>query len=201
MKYLLTSLISYLFGSINTAYLFAKAHGFDIRERGSKNAGASNIKVNFGWAAGIFTGLCDMAKGIVAMKLCSYLFPGDELIPFLAGGMAIVGHIFPFYMDFKGGKGFATYLGMMVGLDLKTGLIIVALTIILSFATNYVAVASLIVIVIVPFWYIYKGASIGSVIILIAISLLIGYKHRINIERLLKHEEMGILDRKKKKTE
>ena len=110
MKYLITAIISYLLGSINTAYLFGKAHGMDIREKGSKNAGASNVKVNFGWAAGIFTGLCDMAKAIIAMKLCGHLYPDSEIIPYLAGAMTIVGHIFPVYMGVKGGKGVASAL-------------------------------------------------------------------------------------------
>jgi glycerol-3-phosphate acyltransferase PlsY len=199
MKYLITLTISYLLGSINTAYLFGKAHGVDIRDKGSRNAGASNIKVNYGWAAGIFTGLCDMAKAIVAMKLCAHLFPGDELIPFLAGGMTIVGHIFPFYMQFKGGKGFASYLGMMIGIDLKLGLIIVALTIVLSLLSNYVVVGTLIVLIIVPLYFIYIKADISIIMIMIAISALIAYKHRINIRRLIAHEEMGVFDRKKHK--
>ena len=199
MNYIITVLISYLLGSINTAYLFGKLHGIDIREKGSKNAGASNIKVNFGWAAGIFTGLCDMAKAIVAMKLCAYLFPDNEIIPFLAGGMAIVGHIFPFYMGFKGGKGFASYLGMMVGIDLKFGLIIVALTIALTFITNYVAVATIIILIIVPIYFIYIKAGISIILILIAISCLIAYKHKINFERLIKHEEMGLREKKSAK--
>ena len=199
MNYIITVLISYLLGSINTAYLFGKLHGIDIREKGSKNAGASNIKVNFGWAAGIFTGLCDMAKAIVAMKLCAYLFPDNEIIPFLAGGMAIVGHIFPFYMGFKGGKGFASYLGMMVGIDLKFGLIIVALTIALTFITNYVAVATIIILIIVPIYFIYIKADISIILILIAISCLIAYKHKINFERLIKHEEMGLREKKSAK--
>ena len=199
MKYLITLTISYLLGSINTAYLFGKAHGVDIRDKGSRNAGASNIKVNYGWAAGIFTGLCDMAKAIVAMKLCSHLFPGDELILFLAGGMTIVGHIFPFYMQFKGGKGFASYLGMMIGIDLKLGLIIVALTIVLSLLSNYVVVGTLIVLIIVPLYFIYRKADISIIMIMIAISALIAYKHRINIRRLIAHEEMGVFDRKKHK--
>ena len=196
MNYLVTAIISYLLGSINTAYIFGRLHGLDIREKGSRNAGASNIKVNFGWAAGIFTGLCDMAKAIIAMRLCGYLFPGNELIPFLAGAMAIVGHIFPFYMDFRGGKGFASYLGMMVGIDYRFGLIIVALTIVLTFLTNYVAVATAIILIIVPLYFIYIKADIAIIIILIAVSLLIACKHRINFIRLKNHEEMGLREKK-----
>ena len=96
MEYFVTAIISYLLGTINAAYFIGKAHGFDIRERGSHNAGASNIKVNFGWGAAAFTCLCDMFKAIVAVKLCTYLYPDNEIIPFLAGAMAVIGHIFPF---------------------------------------------------------------------------------------------------------
>ena len=113
--------------------------------------------------------------------------------------MTIVGHIFPFYMQFKGGKGFASYLGMMIGIDLKLGLIIVALTIVLSLLSNYVVVGTLIVLIIVPLYFIYIKADISIIMIMIAISALIAYKHRINIRRLIAHEEMGVFDRKKHK--
>ena len=69
MEYIYTAIISYLLGSINTAYILAKSKGFDIRERGSNNAGASNIKLNLGWGAAVVTGLCDMLKAIIAIKL------------------------------------------------------------------------------------------------------------------------------------
>ena len=202
MNYIYTSLISYLLGTFNIAYIIAKAHGFDIRERGSKNAGASNMKVNFGWGAGVLTALCDMAKSFIAVKLCSYLFPGDELIPFVAGAMAIIGHIFPFYMGFRGGKGFASYIGMVLALDFKLGLAIAVLIIIVALATNYIVLSTFMTITVVPLYYIYKGARIEIVLILVAIAALIFYKHRMNIKRLLHHEEMVIFDRsKKKKTE
>ena len=201
MNYIYTALISYLLGTFNIAYFIAKAHGFDIRERGSRNAGASNMKVNFGWGAGILTALCDMAKSFIAIKLCSYLFPGDELIPFVSGAMAIIGHIFPFYMGFRGGKGFASYIGMVIALDIRLALAIAALTIIVALTTNYIVLATFTVITVVPLYYIYKGARIEIILILVAIAALIFYKHRVNIKRLIHHEEMVIFDRSKKKTE
>ncbi|MBQ6335290.1 MAG: glycerol-3-phosphate acyltransferase [Erysipelotrichaceae bacterium] len=198
MSYIITSLISYLIGSFNTAYFYAKAHGFDIRERGSMNAGASNIKVNFGWAAGVFTGLCDMFKAIMAMKLCAYLFPDNEVIPYLAGAMVIVDHIFPFYMGFKGGKGFASFIGLLVAVNWKLAIVVCILTVIISFTTNYIVLATLTVILIPPFYYLYMKADIRIVLIFAAIALLIGYKHRVNIKRIINHEEIGVIDKKKK---
>ena len=199
MNYIYTALISYLFGTFNIAYIIAKAHGFDIRERGSKNAGASNMKVNFGWGAGVLTALCDMAKSVIAIKLCSYLFPNDELIPFISGAMAIIGHIFPFYMGFRGGKGFASYIGMVIGTNIKLALVIAVLTIIIALSTNYIVLGTFIVITVVPLYYIFTGARIEIILILLALAALIFYKHRANIVRLFHHEEMVIFDRSKKK--
>ena len=202
MNYLYTCIISYLLGSFNTAYFISKAHGFDIRDRGSNNAGASNIKINLGWGAAVATGLGDMAKTIIAIKLCSYLFPEDPVIPFLAGAMSIVGHIFPFYMNFRGGKGFASYIAMLLALNWKLALLIMALTVIVTFVTNYIAVATLCTVTITPIYYIYKKADLGIIIVLIALALLIYYKHSINIRRIMNHEEIGFRDKtKKKKTE
>ena len=201
MNYIYTALISYLFGSFNTAYWLAKAHGFDIRERGSNNAGASNIKLNLGWGAAVLTGAVDMLKTIAAMKLCSYLFPNDSVIPFLAGAMSIVGHIFPFYMGFKGGKGFASYIGMLIALDWRFALAMMALTVIVTLVTDYIAVATMCVITVVPLWYIYQKAGPAAIGILVAVALLMFYKHRINIKRIINHEEIGLRGKRKKKQE
>ena len=191
-------IISYLLGSFNIAYFIAKANGFDIRERGSRNAGASNMKVNFGWWAGILTALVDMLKAIIAVRLCSYLFPDDEIIPFLAGAMTIVGHIFPFYMGFRGGKGFASYLGMVIAINWKLALAVMALTAIVTYVTNYIVIGTFSVITVVPLYYIFNKASIGIIAILVAVALLMLYKHRINIKRIISHEEIGLREKKKK---
>ena len=199
MEYIYTSLISYLLGSFNIAYFVSKAHGFDIRETGSRNAGASNMKVNFGWGAGIMTCLVDMLKAIVAMKLCAYLFPDNEIIPALAGVMAVVGHIYPFYMGFHGGKGFASYLGMLIGLNWKLALVIMLLVGIVALLSNYIVAGTLTTMVTVPLYLICTGANIYVTLAITALSLLIIYKHRINIKRIINHEEMVIFDRSKKK--
>ncbi|MBQ2658744.1 MAG: glycerol-3-phosphate acyltransferase [Erysipelotrichaceae bacterium] len=199
MEYIYTSLISYLLGSFNIAYFVSKAHGFDIRETGSRNAGASNMKVNFGWGAGIMTCLVDMAKAIIAMKLCAYLFPNNEIIPVLAGAMAVVGHIYPFYMGFHGGKGFASYIGMLLGLNWKFALVIMALTAIVTLISNYIVVGTLTTMAVVPLYLIFTKANIYVILIVTAVSALITYKHRINIRRIINHEEIVVFDRSKKK--
>ncbi len=201
MNYICTSMISYLFGSFSTAYFIAKAKDFDIRDRGSMNAGASNIKINLGWGYGILTGFCDMLKTIIAIRLSSYLFPNDAVIPFLAGAMSIVGHIFPFYLHFKGGKGFASYIGMLLAIDWKFALAIMVLTAVLMYATNYIVIATFTVIAVTPLYFLWKGAGTVNVLILAAVAALIAYKHRVNIGRIIRGEEIGVREKKKKKAE
>ncbi len=157
------------------------------------------MKVNFGWGAGIMTCLVDMAKAIIAMKLCAYLFPNNEIIPVLAGAMAVVGHIFPFYMGFHGGKGFASYIGMLLGLNWKFALVIMALTAIVTLISNYIVVGTLTTMAVVPLYLIFTKANIYVILIVAAISALITYKHRINIRRIINHEEIVVFDRSKKK--
>ena len=195
MKYIITSIISYLFGSINTAYIISRTQGFDIRERGSHNPGASNMKLTFGWPAAIFTGLCDMLKAILAIKLCSMLFKGDEVIPHLAGAMAVIGHIYPFYMGFKGGKGYASYVGMMIALNFKVALVVMAVTVIVTMASNYIAIGTYAALLIAPIYYIWTKASLPVTCIIVAISAFIGIKHLHNIKKIMNHEEIGLWDK------
>ncbi len=201
MEYLYTSIISYLLGSFSTAYFIGRAKGFDIRERGSMNAGASNIKVNLGWGMGVLTGLCDMFKTIIAMILCGYLFPGNEVIPVLAGAMSIVGHIFPFYLGFRGGKGFASYIGMVAMLNWKLCLVVAVMVIVITYVTDYIVIATLSVMVFVPAYYIYTEADIRIIAILVAVSALIVFKHRINIKRIINHTEIGLRESGKHREE
>ena len=107
MKYVLCILIGYLMGSINPSYIIARLRGFDIREKGSQNAGASNALILFGKVIGIGCALFDIAKAAFAIWLCETLFPEFAYSYAVTGVACIVGHSFPFYMKFKGGKGLA----------------------------------------------------------------------------------------------
>ncbi len=195
MKYLITMLISYLIGSFNVAYFISRAKGFDIRERGSNNPGACNMKVNFGWAAGVFTGLCDMAKAIIAIRLCGLLFPGNEVIPYLAGAMAVVGHIYPFYMGFRGGKGYASYIGMMVALNFPLSLAVMAVTVVVTVVSNYIAIGTYAALLVAVTYYLFRGTNVCTTAIVTAVSLLTAWKHSINIKRILNHKEIGFREK------
>ena len=195
MKYLITALIGYLLGSLNPAYFIGKAKGIDIRKTGTLNAGASNAKVNFGWTIGVITALLDFAKAALAIFICSRLYPNDEFIRHLAGSMAIIGHIYPFYLKFKGGKGFACYIGMLLALDWKYALIIMLLDLIVGVGTNYIIASTFFTVIVTPIYYIYKQKPIEIIILSIIIAIIIIYKHRINIIRFKNKEEKGIFEK------
>ena len=117
MKYLLCVLISYLIGTVNPAYLFGKRKGVDIKNEGSKNAGASNAVILLGKAIGIICALLDIGKACFAIHFCRRLFPTLANVFAISGTACILGHIFPFYMKFKGGKGLACLGGVVLMYD------------------------------------------------------------------------------------
>ena len=123
---ILALLIGYIFGCFQTSYFISmKFKKKDIRDIGSGNAGASNITSEMGWTFGILTGFCDILKAYLPVKIIIIIFTNplyqlDYMI--LAGTGAILGHIFPFFINFHGGKGIACYIGMLIGVDWQIGL-------------------------------------------------------------------------------
>lgn len=197
MEYLACAAIGYALGCINFAYIISKIKGFDIREKGSGNAGASNITISLGWGYGVLTAVMDILKSTAAVLICKKLFPDNPVAPFLAGTCAVLGHIFPFYMKFKGGKGFASYMGMVLAINWKLCLAMAITTVILTLVTNYIAVATLAVVTIVPIYFIYIGADVPIIVILVLLAAVIYFKHRINIKRIINGEEIKLRDSNK----
>ena len=187
--------MGYIFGCIQTSYLLGKfKFGVDVKKEGSKNAGASNSVLLFGWGFGVFVGLVDMLKAYLPMLIISLIFSDSNDIFFivsLAGGGAILGHIFPFFMNFNGGKGMACYFGTLFYFDPFFGLIVCALSLILLMVTNYVAAATIITLISVPlFGYFFcPELSLNFIISMSIISVLIITKHRENIFKILKGTE------------
>ena len=117
MEYTATILLSYLLGSSSMSWYLSKIKKVNLRAGGSGNLGASNAVALMGWKAGILVGVHDIGKSILAVLLAQMLFPSVEYIGAVAGVSSVLGHIFPFYLKFKGGKGFASYLGMTIALN------------------------------------------------------------------------------------
>jgi glycerol-3-phosphate acyltransferase PlsY len=190
--YILGALISYLVGSINTAFFLSNILKKDMRPGGSGNLGASNATLTLGWKCGVLVGACDILKGFAVVFIARMVFPGYEYLPYIATTMAIIGHIFPFYLKFKGGKGFATLIGCILGYNWILFIIAGVLIIIITFATDYIVLATLTMIISFP---VYVGISTHNFIypaILAIGSICIFIKHIPNYIRIIKKEEIGI---------
>ncbi len=192
MGYLIVIVMAYLLGSSNMAYYIARAKKVDLRSGGSGNAGASNATILLGWRAGIAVGLHDIGKAYLAVMLAKLLFGQLSGIAEVAGIACVIGHIFPFYMKFKGGKGFASYLGMTLALHWKLALVLMVLIVLVTIITDYLVVGTFTTVLTVP---IYLGITSKSW--LVAMILCVGtaailWKHRENIVRICKGTEIGL---------
>jgi glycerol-3-phosphate acyltransferase PlsY len=193
----------YCFGIFQTAYIYGRTKGIDIRTLGSGNAGTTNVLRNFGKKAGAIVFIGDIAKCVLAYYLCSMIFgfsgvPGRLLGLYGAVG-AVIGHCFPFYMQFRGGKGIACLVGLMIAFSPQTLLIGVAVFFAVFAVTNYVSLGSLLCVLAFLITTIIKGQSgaynmsgaelIEMYLVLSAVVALTWYQHRENIKRLLSGAE------------
>lgn len=179
----------YLIGTINPSFLIARMRGFDIRERGSKNAGASNAVITMGKAVGLIAALLDIAKAYFAVFFARKFFPHLTYAAELAGIFTILGHIFPFTMGFRGGKGLASLGGVILAFDARIFGVMLLGELILAFILDYIFVVPLTASVIFPFvYYFVTGQILGTIMYVMLIPLFF-YKHTENIRRFLKGEE------------
>lgn len=192
MAYFLTALCSYLIGSFSTAYFLSKLQKVDLRKGGSGNLGASNATVLLGWRVGVCVALVDILKGVLPVLLAGKLFPNTANIGVVAGISAVMGHIFPFYLKFKGGKGFATYIGLSLALNWKVALCVIALAVVITLVTNYIALGTLTTVVMVPAWLLYLSPSLPLTVIFLLTAAVIFYKHWDNLVRIRKGTEIGL---------
>ena len=192
MGYILAVVLGYFLGCSHMAFYIGKLKHHDIRSAGSGNLGASNVTVQLGWRAGVLTAVHDILKAFLAVYLAKLLFPELPYVGAAAGVASVLGHIFPFYLKFRGGKGLASYFGMTLALNWKLALIVVAVVLLATIITDFISVGALSTIVVVP---VYMGITTHSAV-LVAI-LLVGTavmfcKHWENIVRIAKKEEIGL---------
>lgn len=189
MQYLIVIALGYLLGCSNMATYLARAKQVDLSAGGSGNPGASNAVILMGWGAGVLTAVHDIGKSALAVVLARLVFQDLPHIGAVAGVASVLGHIFPFWMGFKGGKGFASYLGMTIALNWKFAIVVLLLVVAVTLVTDYIVAATTTTIVIVP---IYMGFSTGllAALILLTASLVIAWKHRENYVRMYKGTEI-----------
>ena len=192
LKYVLIAVVGYLLGNISVGILVAKLYGIkDIRKVGSGNAGSTNVLRNLGWLPSVLTLLGDCLKSFIAAQLGRYLAGDVGLL--IGGTAAILGHDFPVFFKFKGGKGIAASLGMILTINPWLGIGLTGVVVLVAALTGYVSLGSITVSVVYTFciavllrgnahYWVYIGFSIFA-------SLLSLFCHRKNIQRLLHHEE------------
>jgi len=185
-------LFSYLLGSIPCGLLLAKGAGVDVRRAGSGNIGATNVNRLLGKKLGLLTLVGDMAKAVIPMAIASLLFRQSAdrgLWLVLCGGAAFLGHIFPIYLKFNGGKGVATALGIFLFLEPLSALFCLLVFVGVVYVWQYISLGSLAAAVAMPLWIWLLNGSAPHVKLALFIGALIWLKHHDNIMRLLRHEE------------
>lgn len=192
MGYIIPILLGYLLGSSNMAYYISRYQKKDIRAGGTGNLGASNATVLLGWKAGVTVALHDIGKAALAVLVAKGLCPGLEHAGAAAGVAAVLGHIFPFYLKFKGGKGLASFWGMTVALNWKLGLIAALVILLATVITDYIVIGTFSTIALVPFYTGLIAQNWVMALIIAIASVTIFYKHWENIGRLIRKEEIGL---------
>lgn len=190
--YITVAIVAYVIGSINFAVIFSKKFaGFDVREKGSKNAGTTNMLRTAGPKLALLTLLCDILKGVVAVLAAIFaknMWTGfdAETLKYIAGFMAILGHTYPIFYEFKGGKGVATAIGVLLMLNWKIGLICLVFGLLLIALSKMVSLGSVCAAILFPVLSIFlqKNITLPQILICFAIGVLVVFNHRKNIKRI-----------------
>ena len=203
VAYIIMAIIAYLIGSINFSVILSKKMaGFDVREKGSGNAGTTNMLRTVGKKAAAITLVLDILKGVVSIliailigKILKDLNNKDVLVQ-IAGIFVILGHTFPLFFKFKGGKGIATSLGVLLVTNWQIGLICLVFALILIALTRMVSVGSIAAAILYPVLtvfiyqnYIVEGNHFYYIVASIIVCLLVIFNHRTNLKRLLSGTE------------
>ncbi len=194
--YLFAALLGYLLGTPNPAVLLAKLRGVDVAENGTGNPGASNTALLLGLPMGLLVCFFDIGKAFLAVRLCRQLFPAAEYAAVVGGASCVLGHMFPFHLRFHGGKGFASYIGLILALDRRFILYFLIPIVLTIFLSDYLVFGNLVTIALFP---IYCAVCLGAVTASLvgAVSAVALYRHRGNLAGVRNGTEMRIRHRER----
>ena len=195
VQLVLAGVIGYLLGSANASLIVGKFYGVDVRQHGSGNAGATNTLRTLGKTAAALVGVGDVLKGVLACILGKYL-AGD--LGLMVGGVgAILGHNWPLYFGFKGGKGIFTSFAVVLLMDWKIGLLLLGIFALLTAVTRYVSLGSVVGSVLFPVFGLLFGRGTEFVVFAAILAALAVYRHRANLQRLMNGTESKLGSKKK----
>lgn len=216
LVYALIPVISYLLGSLNFGVILSRRlENDDVRNHGSGNAGTTNMLRNYGKKMAVLTIIGDMLKVVVAICIAllikNYASSGifeyfltegtdvdvDRVVKMYAGLFCVLGHIFPCFFGFKGGKGVATAGGMVFVIDWRIALILLAVFAVTLLVTKYVSLGSIIMATLFPIFIYIFYSDIASTILAAVFTVIVVTAHRENIKKLVNHTERKITDKKK----
>ena len=182
-------LAGYLTGCFNLAYIISKVKKVDLQNTGSKNLGASNTFITVGKGFGVLVGACDIFKCTIVILIVKFIFPEMDYLPYVTGIACVMGHMFPFYLKFKGGKGFASFLGMSLGIHWKYFIVIGICIILITLITKYIVLATMATVISYPIFLIFSTSNWIVVTMVALLSCIIIIKHMKNLIRIAKGEE------------
>lgn len=192
MGYLISIILGYLLGCSSMAYYIGMWKKQDVRKVGTGNLGASNTAVLFGWGAAVTVALHDIGKAVAAVLIAKWLFPECAYAGAAAGVASVLGHIFPFYLGFKGGKGLASFFGMTLALNWKLALLVAVILVAVTVITDYISMAAISTVIFVPAYTVITTQNLTMTMILCVATVVMLLKHWENIVRIIRREEIGL---------
>ena len=200
--YIVIGIIAYLIGSINFSIIISrKMAGFDVRQKGSGNAGTTNVLRSVGKKAALITLVCDILKGVVAILIAVIVGKiikniDSAMLVQIAGLLVVIGHAFPIFFEFKGGKGVATSLGVILMTNWQIGLICLIFALVIIIATRMVSMGAIGAAILFPILtlfidghFIVQASGIKYFIYSLLVTLLVIFLHRENIKRIMNGNE------------
>lgn len=192
MDIILCLLTGYLLGSLSPAALLSKLKNKDLRMEGTRNLGATNVTMVLGKKYGAFVMLFDIIKSFAAVKLAQALFPVFAVSGLIAGAAAVAGHIYPFYLKFKGGKGLAAFGGYILAVDSLLFVFLFVFALALMLAVNYSAAMPISAAALFPVFYGIRTGGGAAVLIVTAICILIICKFWSNLVKAIRGEDIRV---------
>ena len=184
--------MGYTLGCFNPSALIATCKKTDLREQNTGNLGTSNTMLTFGWGWGLLVLLVDVGKAVIASLLASLLFSSSSSAGLLAGGASVVGHVFPIYLKFRGGKGLAPFLGMILAYDPCMFLILLTLSVFLSLILKYTAAMPTTVALLFSPLVFLKSRTLPVTLIALLTGGLVIYAHRKNIVGAIRRRDRTV---------